>query len=269
MMRAALPARSCLLKVPKTDINTRALWWFLAHLVRSRGMHLKGARIEVDAPKSSGMEAGAGNSRMRKMSTKTKLFGALAFVGVLIVTAALPAAADQHTNTSTSHLTVTAGVGPRFDDTNGDGNFPVLQDFQPVALNGTPQLTSAYMDPFTVVDDSGTQAGWNVSLTVPDLQDGTGAGCATGATATLDASGTMMNPPIVRIGTDDTVITGVAGHGFTDFTTAQKIVTAAAGDGMGTYTISPQILKLIVPSQQKIGSGAFCTVATVAIASGP
>jgi hypothetical protein len=203
------------------------------------------------------------------MSTKTKLFGALAIVSVTILSLALPAGADQHTNTSTSNLTITAGAGPRFDDTNGDGNFPVVQDFQPVALNGTPQLTSAYMDPFTVVDDSGTQAGWNVSLTVPNLKDGTGAGCATGSTATVDATGTMMNPPVVRIGTDDTVMTGITASGFTDFTSAKKIVSAAIGDGMGTYTISPQILKLIVPSQQKIGSGAFCTVATVAIASGP
>src|SRR5215469_248692 len=102
-------------------------------------MHLKGARIGVDAPQSSGMEAGAGNPRMRTMSTTTKLFGALAIVSALILSLALPAGADQHTNTSTSHLTITAGAGPRFDDTNGDGNFPVVQDFQPVALNGTPQ----------------------------------------------------------------------------------------------------------------------------------
>jgi hypothetical protein len=203
------------------------------------------------------------------MSTRTKIFGALALVGVLIVAAALPAGADNHTNTSTSHLTITAGAGPRFDDTNGDGNFPVLQDFQPVALNGTPQLTSAYMDPFTVVDDSGAQAGWNVSLTVPNLKDGTGAGCATGSTATVDATGTMMNPPVVQIGTDDTSMTGVTPEGNTDYTGGQIMVDAAIGDGMGTYTVSPQILKLIVPSQQKIGSGAFCTVATVAIASGP
>ena len=203
------------------------------------------------------------------MSTRTKIFGALALVGVLIVAAALPAGADNHTNTSTSHLTITAGAGPRFDDTNGDGNFPVLQDFQPVTLNGTPQLTSAYMDPFTVVDDSGAQAGWNVSLTVPNLKDGTGAGCATLSTATVDATGTMMNPPVVQIGTDDTSMTGVTPEGNTDYTGGQIMVDAAIGDGMGTYTVSPQILKLIVPSQQKIGSGAFCTVATVAIASGP
>jgi hypothetical protein len=203
------------------------------------------------------------------MSTRTKLFGALTIVSVLILSLALPAGADQHTNTSTSHLAISAGAGPRFDDTNGDGNFPVLQDFQPVALNGTPQLTSAYMDPFTVVDDSGAQAGWNVSLTVPNLKDGTGAGCATGSTATVDATGTMMNPPVVQIGTDDTSMTGVTPEGNTDYTGGQIMVDAALGDGMGTYTVSPQILKLIVPSQQKIGSGAFCTVATVAIASGP
>lgn len=210
------------------------------------------------------------------MSTKTKLFGALAMAGILVAAVAAPAFGDttttldpRYNSQSTPHLTITAGVGPRFDDTNGDGNFPVVQNFQPVTLNGTPQLTSAYIDPFTVVDDSGAQAGWNVTLTVPDLHDGTGQDCSTGATATVDATGAMMNPPVVRIGTDDTSMTGITATGFTDFTSGQKIVDAALGDGMGTYTVSPQILKLLVPSQQKVGTGTFCTLATIAIATGP
>jgi hypothetical protein len=36
---------------------------------------------------------------------------------------------------------------------------------------------------------------------------------------------------------------------------------------MGAYTVSPQILKLLVPSQTPIGT--YCAVATIAIASGP
>jgi hypothetical protein len=209
------------------------------------------------------------------MSTKIKFLGAL-MVTVLVAIMAAPAFGDttttldpRYNSQSTPHLTITAGVGPRFDDTNGDGNFPVVQDFQPVTLNGTPQLTSAYIDPFTVVDDSGAQAGWHVTLTVPDLQDGTGQDCSTGATASVDATGTMMNPAVVRIATDDTSMTGVTSTGTTDFTTGQIIVAAADGAGMGTYTVSPQILKLIVPSQQAVGSGTFCTLATVAIATGP
>jgi len=201
------------------------------------------------------------------MSTKTKIFGALAMVSVLTVVSALPAGADNKSQTSEPSIVITAGSGPRFDDVNGDGIFPTVNDFQGVTLNGTPQLTSASIDPFTVVDDSGALAGWNVTLQIPDLKNGTGAGCATGSTKTLDATGTSMNPPVVAVATSDTSMTGVTPAGFTDFTSAQKIVVATATNGMGTYTVSPQILKLIVPSQTK--AGTYCSTATIAIASGP
>src|SRR5262245_10764970 len=49
---------------------------------------------------------------------------------------------------------------------------PTIGDFQAVTLNGTPQLTNLLVDPFTVVDASGTAAGWNVLLTVPDFVNG-------------------------------------------------------------------------------------------------
>jgi hypothetical protein len=142
-----------------------------------------------------------------------------------------------------------------------------VNNFQNVTLNGTAQLTAATIDPFTVVDDSGALAGWNVTLTVPIFQDGTGGDCATGASHSVAATGVSMNPPVVANATADTSMTGVSSAGFANFTSARKIVVATATHGMGTYTVSPQVLKLVVPA----GTFAtdYCTEATLAITSGP
>jgi hypothetical protein len=166
-------------------------------------------------------------------------------------------------------LTAVPAVGagePRFDDTNGNG-LPTVSPFGDVTLGGTSQLTTAEIAPFVVIDDSGTLNGWNVTLVIPNFQNGTGADCSTGATASIDTSTMSMNAPIVSPGDGQTSMTGVTSAGFTDFTSPQKIVVADVGHGDGTYVISPQILKLTIPATALAGS--YCTTATIAIDSGP
>src|SRR6476659_8171029 len=46
---------------------------------------------------------------------------------------------------------------------------PTIGNFDAVTLNGNPQLTSLQVAPFTIIDATGSAAGWNVTLTVPDL----------------------------------------------------------------------------------------------------
>jgi hypothetical protein len=199
-------------------------------------------------------------------STK-KVIGLLAAATIIGVAAAGPVAADQYSNTSSPAVVISGGVGPRFDDTNGGGVFPTVNNFQAVTLNGTAKLTAATIDPFTVIDDSGAGAGWNVTLTLPNMQNGTGADCATGSTHTLSTTGVSMNPPVLAAATVDSDTTGVTTAGFSDFTSARKIVVATATHGMGSYTVSPQILKLNVPNGTY--AGTYCAQATIAIASGP
>ena len=71
---------------------------------------------------------------------------------------------------------------PRLDDGSG-GSAPPISGFSTIALNGTPQLATASIAPFLVIDDSGMLGGWNVTLLVPTFQNGTGADCGTGSTA--------------------------------------------------------------------------------------
>lgn len=199
--------------------------------------------------------------------TGKKLFGVLLVAGVVASAVAGPAAADEYSQGSDPELVINAGVGPRFDDVNGSSIFPTVNDFQPITLNGTAKLAVATINPFVVIDDSGDEAGWNVTLQIADLLDGTGAGCATGSTHTIAGSGISMKPPVVDNATDDTSMTGVSATGFTDFTAARKIVVATATNGMGAYTVAPQLVRAVIPATA--AAGTYCAAATIAVASGP
>jgi hypothetical protein len=76
-----------------------------------------------------------------------------------------------------------------------------------------------------------------------------------------------MDAPVVTPADGGTSMTGVSVAGFTDFTSPRIIIDAAAGDGVGTYDVSPELVQLTVPSGTKVGT--YCTLATIAIASGP
>jgi hypothetical protein len=227
------------------------------------------------------------------MSIKTKVFGAGLALAMLTAVIAGPAyALPSHTQTNqddNTSVVVNGGTGPRFDTDVPSGTFPVVNDFAPVTLNGTPQLTSAEIPPFTIIDDSGTGAGWHVTFTLPNF-DGTAATNP----AVLDASGASMNAPVLRAGTADSALGGVYTTAHTDFTAGQTIVTADPGNlatggtdavdhgngyaplgidgvthvaGMGTYLISPQILKLVVPDTTI--ADTYTTTANFTIAVGP
>ena len=152
------------------------------------------------------------------------------------------------------------GAGPAGGGTLdfGPPGQPGISDFAPVTLNGAPQLTSLSIDPFSVVDTTGSGAGWNVTLTVSDLANGG---------AVIPASSITMAAPTVS-GANGASMTGVAGHPTTgNLSTGEKIVTADAGDGDGTYLVSPAILSLILPPSTT--AGGYTGTATISVVSGP
>jgi hypothetical protein len=153
---------------------------------------------------------------------------------------------------------------PSFD---GGVGYPTVSNFNPVTLNGTDQLTSAVIAPFVITDDSGSLAGWHVTLAVPDFRNGTGSDCTIGATATIAGANVSMNAPVVTAADVMTSMTGVTSTGFSDFTSPQTVISAAAGAGAGTYDVAPEILKLMVPAN--VFTGTYCTEATIAITTGP
>jgi len=178
------------------------------------------------------------------MFKKNRIFGVFSAALLLAALMAAPAHAD---------LLVNAG-SLDFDPAGA----PTIGDFSAVTLDGTPQLTSLTVAPFTIIDSSGSAAGWNVLLTVPNLVNGGD---------TILASNVSMSAPIVTpaAGAD---MTGVVAHASAGgFAAGEKIVTATAAHGEGTYLVSPRILKLTVPDTALIGT--YTTAGTVAVVSGP
>jgi hypothetical protein len=178
------------------------------------------------------------------MFKKKRIFGVASAALMLAALVAAPAHAD---------LLVNAGTLD-FDPAGA----PVIGDFSAVTLDGTPQLTSLTVDPFTIIDSSGSAAGWNVLLTVPNLVNGGD---------TILASNVSMSAPIVTpaAGAD---MTGVVAHASAGgFNAGEKIVTATVAHGEGTYLVSPRILKLTVPDTALVGT--YTSAATVQVVSGP
>jgi hypothetical protein len=212
------------------------------------------------------------------MSMKKKLFAVATAAALFSVVSVGTASADQYSNNSTPGFTVNAGVGPRFDTAVAGGTtFPTVGNFNNVTMNGSPQLTSASIAPFTVIDDSGTGAGWHVTLLLPDFADVAGD--------VIPAAGAQMNAPVVAAGNANSLMGGVWSNPNGDFTAAKTIVDADPADlthnggapvgpdgvttvaGMGTYLVSPQILKLVVPANAI--AGAYTSTATIAIVNVP
>lgn len=180
----------------------------------------------------------------------------------------------QHTRARTTIVAaactaalVVAGASPASADPPQFDTAPTIGSFSAVTLNGTSQLTTATITPFIIEDSSGSLNGWNVSVTIPDFQNGTGDDCSTDATATLSTTGLTMSAPVVTPADETTSMTGVTATGYTDFTSPRVIVDAAAGEGAGTYDVSPDLLQLTISPATT--PGAYCTLATIAIASGP
>jgi WxL domain surface cell wall-binding len=176
------------------------------------------------------------------------------FIGVLASAVLLAAMAAAPANASIS-LAISPGT------LNFDGGAPTIGNFSNVTLNGTPQLTSLSITPFTVVDATGTGDGWNVLLTIPDLTDA--------ATDVIASTNITMTAPVVTAASPSS-ITGVSGVAITagsGLATGDEIVTAAATDGEGTYLVAPRILKLTIPVTTL--KGTYTSAATIATVDGP
>jgi hypothetical protein len=190
---------------------------------------------------------------MRAMLNRKRIFGVFSAALLLAALIAAPAHAD---------LLVNAGTLD-FDPAGA----PTIGDFSAVTLDGTPQLTSLTVAPFTIIDSSGTASGWNVLLTVPDLVNDPGTPLDPTDDDTILASNVSMSAPIVTPAAGASM-TGVAAHvSAGGFNAGEKIVTATAAQGEGTYLVSPRILKLTVPDTALVGT--YVSAGTVAVVSGP
>src|SRR4051794_30219113 len=140
----------------------------------------------------------------------------------------------------------------------GPPGHPTIGNFAPVTLTGVETITSVSIDPFSVVDSTGSGAGWNVTLTVTDLVNGT---------SVIPASSMTMPAPIVAPA-DGASMTGVVAHATGgNLASGEKIVTASAGNGEGAYLVSPSLLTVTIPAGAV--AGTYGGSATLSVVSGP
>jgi hypothetical protein len=162
-----------------------------------------------------------------------------------------------------------AGAAPSLVVTAGslgfDGSAPTFSAFNPVTLSGQPQLTSAVLDTFTVVDATGSSLGWNAAFSMTDLVNGA---------STIPVGNIIMLPPKIS-GAGASNTTGFTLKGVNDGTTpltvsgtSVKIVSApAAANSGGTFLVSPDIIKVIVPWNAI--AGTYAGTGTLTLVSGP
>jgi hypothetical protein len=217
---------------------------------------------------------------------RTKIIGVLSAAALLTVLAGAPAFA-ANTNTDTqlgggspgngdTSLTINDG-GLRFDPVDQAGNQTeggsyagwTMPTFTGVTLGGTPILTGVELPPFSVIDATGSEAGWHVDLAVTDLT-------LTGANPIPAANMSMTRPwvadqasttaPDVSTRTNNADVTP---SNTADYSTPQTFVSAALGhqDTSGTFLISPMPLRVLVPADAN--AGTYDGTVTVTLTTGP
>jgi DNA-binding beta-propeller fold protein YncE len=143
---------------------------------------------------------------------------------------------------------------------------PANLTFPAVTLDGTDQSTSASL-PLDIGDNTGTGAGWNVTITSTQFSDGSAtlpssatsvdtapsASCDVGASCTPATLSANVTYPL-------TIPAGSTAP------TATRLYSAAAGSGMGDQTIAPDFT-LAVPADA--AAGAYASDWTLSLVSGP
>jgi hypothetical protein len=176
----------------------------------------------------------------------------IAAVALAVASAASAATSASVTATGTvtgaSALSLATAASETFSDT----------------LDGTDQ-TASYTIPLTVIDATGTGAGWNTTITSTLFTTSgsktlaSNASSITGVTSACVAGGTCTNPT-------NSVSYSVGVPAAATAPAAVKFFNAAANTGMGRFTITPSI-QVAIPGNSFAGS--YTSTVTVAVVSGP
>jgi hypothetical protein len=134
-----------------------------------------------------------------------------------------------------------------------------------LTLNGVDQ-TPTYTLPAQAVDPRGTGAGWNLTITSTQFNDGAGH--------TFPATASSITAATNACGTNSTCTTATNSVGYTSLTVpagptapaAVKFFNAAASTGMGKIDVGATV-SVAVPAN--VFAGTYSSTVTVSIVSGP
>lgn len=151
------------------------------------------------------------------------------------------------------------------------GGAITFSDFSGVTLNGQLQTTTATWNIADVVDSRGTGEGWNLSLTLTQLQEYDTDHYVVSGHTIPTSSITVTTAPVVSLadGTSSpaNTITVVATSTALDTGSPVKLLSAATDGGMGSYHVSDLTATLAIRADAY--AGTYKTDATVALVSGP
>ena len=137
-----------------------------------------------------------------------------------------------------------------------------------VTLNGADQTTS-YALPLAVIDARGNGGGWNLTITSTQFTTGganpqtlpTSASTIAAAPAVSCTAGSTCTAPVNSVSYSPLVVPAGA-----TAPNAVKFFSAAAGSGLGSFTITPTI-SVLIPANAYAGS--YSSSVSVAVVSGP
>lgn len=170
-------------------------------------------------------------------------------------------ATGAQASTATGSVTVASG-GLTISTVTSTVNFGT------VTLNGVDQTVTASAGPsFSIIDGTGSSAGWNVTFSATNFSDG-----GTNSIANTNFTFNPTGGTITRVGgqtIDATNGPKETGGGAVDLSAARKVVTTAVGYGKGKYTYTPldSNFSLTVPATTIVAS--YTSTLTATVASGP
>ena len=163
-----------------------------------------------------------------------------------------------------AEVTITGGTL-----TGGDVTFTNLSV---VTLTGGVTTATATWPIANVVDPTGTGAGWNTTLTLTQFKQWSEGAYVTESPKILTTSSlSVATAPIVSkdddTSSDVNTITPVGIGDKLDTTVPVKLLSAAAGGGMGSYEVTDLGVELTLPAN--VYACTYKTTATVSIVTGP
>lgn len=136
--------------------------------------------------------------------------------------------------------------------------------FTPLTLDGKTQKTTSIVTPTTLIDATGTGAGWHVTLDATQFEN-----INTLDTLPLNSLALKgVNIVLAETGSSDAADITATGIGTIDNGSSVTILDANTNEGMGTYTITLEPLELtLLPKDAK--AGTYTTEITMTLTQGP
>lgn len=135
-----------------------------------------------------------------------------------------------------------------------------IAPFESILLDGSTQTETTSVDPFSVIDATGTGSGWNLNVKADPLTSEGGSLPA----GSLRISGTSVTAQEGSSEANKITI----GAGNIDSTEGVKLLTASAGEGMGTFNIADTDLTLNIQPKDAM-AGTYSSTVTFNLVTGP